>query len=141
LRQAEKRGLSTKHAGKGKLMEVDEIRDYCLAMEDVSEGFPFGPSALVFKTRGKMFLLMMLEDVPVSINLKCDPEKALELREAYSFVLPGYHMNKKHWNTVVLEPGLSNELLREWIDHSYDLVRGKKRQATSTSPKPPHRKK
>jgi predicted DNA-binding protein (MmcQ/YjbR family) len=104
-------------------MEADEIRDYCLGKEDVTEGFPFGASALVFKTSGKMFLLMMLDEVPISLNLKCDPEKALELREAYPFVLPGYHMNKKHWNTVTLKAGLRSELLKEWIDHSYDLVR------------------
>lgn len=107
-------------------MEVDEIRDYCLAKEDVTEGFPFGPSVLVFKTRGKMFLLMMIDEVPISINLKCNPEKALELREAYSCVLPGYHMNKKHWNTVVLESGLPLKSLTEWIDDSYNLVRPKR---------------
>lgn len=86
---------------------------------------PFGPSALVFKTRGKMFCLMMLDDIPVKINLKCDPEEALELREQYPQVLPGYHMNKKHWNTVVLEPGLPFAAVQQWIDKSYLLVRGK----------------
>lgn len=107
------------------LIDPGEIREYCLSKKDVTEGFPFGPEALVFKTDGKMFLLMMLDDVPVSLNLKCDPEKALELREAYPCVLPGYHMNKKHWNTVMLEPGLKPELLEEWIDDSYNLVRGR----------------
>lgn len=110
-------------------MEIDKIREYCLQKQDVTEGFPFGPSALVFKTGGKMFLLMMLEEVPLSINLKCNPEKALELRETYSCVLPGYHMNKKHWNTVIVEPGLPSELLKEWIDHSYNLVCPKQRRA------------
>lgn len=109
-------------------MDAGEIRDYCLAKEGVTEGFPFGPSALVFKTDGKMFLLMMLDEVPVSLNLKCDPDKALKLREAYTCVLPGYHMNKNHWNTVVLEPDLRPELLREWIDDSYNLVRPKRKQ-------------
>lgn len=108
-------------------MEADEIRDYCLAKEDVTEGFPFGPSALVFKTADKMFLLMMIDEVPLSINLKCEPAKALELREAYPYVLPGYHMNKNHWNTVVIEPGLSPALLKEWINDSYNLVRPKRK--------------
>jgi predicted DNA-binding protein (MmcQ/YjbR family) len=110
-------------------MEIDEIRDYCLAKDGVTEGFPFGPSALVFKTAGKMFCLVMLDDVPISLNLKCDPEKALELREEYHCVLPGYHMNKKHWNTIVLEPGLPPAALREWIDDSYNLVRPKRKPA------------
>jgi predicted DNA-binding protein (MmcQ/YjbR family) len=104
-------------------MDAGEIRDYCLVKPDVTEEFPFGPSALVFKTGGKMFLLMMIDDVPLRINLKCDPEKALELREEYACVLPGYHMNKKHWNTVIVAPGLPAKVLKEWIDHSYDLVR------------------
>jgi predicted DNA-binding protein (MmcQ/YjbR family) len=108
-------------------MDVDAIRKYCLRKEDVTEGFPFGPSALVFKTAGKMFLLMMIDEVPTSINLKCEPDKALELREAYPCVLPGYHMNKKHWNTVILEPGLPSATLREWIDDSYNLVRPKRK--------------
>lgn len=110
-----------------RLRSIDpgDIREYCLAKNDVTEGFPFGPSALVFKTGGRMFLLMMLDEVPVSLNLKCDPRKALELREAYACVLPGYHMNKKHWNTVILEASLPPKMLGEWIDDSYDLVRGK----------------
>lgn len=109
-------------------MDISEIREYCLQKEDVTEGFPFGPSALVFKTGGKVFLLMMLDELPLSINLKCDPEKALELREAYACVHPGYHMNKKHWNTVIVEPGLTSDILKDWIDHSYDLVRPKSRR-------------
>lgn len=108
-------------------MEADEIRDYCLAKPDVMEGFPFGESVLVFKTAGKMFLLMMLDDVPLSINVKCDPAKALELREEYTCVTPGYHMNKKHWNTVIVEPNLPSQVLRHWIDESYNLVRPKRK--------------
>lgn len=108
-------------------IDAGEIREYCLAKKDVTEGFPFGPSALVFKTGGKMFLLMMLDNVPVSLNLKCDPPKALELREAYACVLPGYHMNKKHWNTVILEVSLPPEVLGQWIDDSYNLVRRKRK--------------
>ena len=112
-------------------MDAEQIRDYCRAKENVTEGFPFGPSALVFKTGGKMFLLMMLDEVPPSINLKCDPEKALELREEYECVLPGYHMNKKHWNTVLVEPRLPSAVLKQWIDDSYNLVRPKKKKAKS----------
>jgi len=108
-------------------MDIEQIREYCLAKDDVTEGFPFGESALVFKTGGKMFLLMMIDEVPLSINLKCDPEKAIQLRETHSFVMPGYHMNKKHWNTVVIEPGLKDEDLMEWIDDSYRLVCGKRK--------------
>lgn len=108
-------------------MDIEDIRNYCLAKDDVTEGFPFGSSALVFKTAGKMFLLMMIDETPLSINVKCDPDKALELRETYPCVLPGYHMNKKHWNTIVIEPTLPPELLREWIHHSYDLVRPRRK--------------
>ncbi|MGI8908191.1 MAG: MmcQ/YjbR family DNA-binding protein [Candidatus Sumerlaeaceae bacterium] len=113
-------------------MQVDEIRDYCLGKDDVTEGFPFGPTALVFKTAGKMFLLMMLDELPVSVNLKCDPETALQLREEYACVLPGYHMNKKHWNTVILGPSLPPDVLRGWIDNSYNLVRPRRKVGRHT---------
>lgn len=104
-------------------MDAEQIRDYCLAKKDVTEGFPFGPSALVFKTGGKMFVLLMIDANPLQMNLKCDPEKALQLREEYDCVLPGYHMNKKHWNTVIVVPSLGGATLRDWIDESYRLVR------------------
>lgn len=108
-------------------MHADDIREYCLAKEDVEETFPFGPDTLVFKTQGKIFLLLALDEVPVRFNAKCDPDKAVELREEYpENVLPGYHMNKKHWNTVISNGKLSNSLLNRMIDDSYRLVRGRK---------------
>ncbi len=102
-------------------MNIEEIRDYCLNKPGVSEGFPFGESTLVFKVMDKMFGLTNL-DGDLSINLKCDPELAILLRERYSFVVPGYHMNKKHWNTILIHNHAPAELVREWIDHSYGLV-------------------
>ncbi len=107
-------------------MDIEQLRQYALSKEEVEEGFPFGETTLVFKVQGKIFMLMALDEVPHRINLKCDPEKALELREAYDAVLPGYHMNKKHWNTVIVNGSLSNQLLKEMIDASYILVRKKK---------------
>jgi predicted DNA-binding protein (MmcQ/YjbR family) len=102
-------------------MNIEEFREYCLKKKDVTESFPFDESTLVFKVKGKMFALTDTEDV-FSINLKCDPEKAIDLREHYPCVLPGYHMNKKHWNTVIIDSTVDGKLLKEWIDHSYDLV-------------------
>ena len=103
-------------------MDIESIRVYCLSKEEVEEGFPFGETTLVFKTGGKIFLLLSLDATPHTFNVKCDPDHALELREQYSSVLPGYHMNKKHWNTVVVDGSLSGKLLKELIDESYDLV-------------------
>jgi predicted DNA-binding protein (MmcQ/YjbR family) len=109
-------------------MDTEQLREYCIQKPDVEEGFPFGPTALVFKVNGKMFLLASLESQPLQFNLKCDPEKAIELREQYPCVMPGYHMNKKLWNTVVIDGTLSSQQLREFVDHSYDLVsKGKKK--------------
>ena len=102
-------------------MNAEEVRQYCLSKNQVAESFPFGASALVFKVAGKMFALLNLE-FPLSINLKCDPEKALELREHHPEITPGYHMNKKHWNTVAIEDFFDMELLKSMIDHSYNLV-------------------
>lgn len=87
----------------------------------VTEGFPFNDTALVFKVADKMFALLDLES-DLSINLKCDPEKSIELRERFSAILPGYHMNKKHWNTVYIDGTISKEKVYELIDHSYNLV-------------------
>ncbi len=109
-------------------MNVEEIREYALSKEDVEEGFPFGEMTLVFKTNGKIFLLMALDEQPLRFNVKCDPEKAEELRENHSSILPGYHMNKKHWNTVLVDGSLPRKLLKEMIDDSYVLVRPKKRK-------------
>ena len=103
-------------------MHIEDFRDYCLLKTGVTEETPFGPDTLVFKVGGKIFALTDLTTF-ASINLKCDPERATELREQYDYVLPGFHMNKKHWNTVLMGTGVSAALLRELIDHSYDLVR------------------
>jgi predicted DNA-binding protein (MmcQ/YjbR family) len=102
-------------------MDIEEYRNYCLAKAGVTEEFPFDNNTLVFKVMGKMFALTGVESFS-SINLKCDPEKAVELREQYEAVLPGYHMNKTHWNTVLIDGTINNRLLQQWIDHSYDLV-------------------
>lgn len=103
-------------------MNIEELREYCLAKPFAEETFPFDETTLVFKVLGKVFLLAGIDEQPLQFNVKCDPEYAIELREKYSFVLPGYHMNKKHWNTVVCESGTSKKLLKELIDHSYDMV-------------------
>lgn len=106
-------------------MHVDAFRDYCLAKPAVTEDTPFGPEHLVFKICGKMFALLTLEEVPPTANLKCDPDLALELRDRFEQVQPGYHMNKKHWNTVEIAGGVPEAELRKMIDHSYDqVVRG-----------------
>lgn len=100
---------------------IDVLREHCLAKKEVSESFPFDENTLVFKVYDKMFALISLEREPLQMNLKCDPEKAIELREEYYQVMPGYHSNKKHWNTIILE-NISVNFLKKWIDHSYDLV-------------------
>lgn len=102
-------------------MDIEELRKYCLNKPGVNEGFPFDEDTLVFKVKSKMFCLTNLSN-PSSINLKCEPERAIELREEYEEILPGFHMNKKHWNTVSLEGRLSNTLLQEFIDDSYLLA-------------------
>ena len=104
-------------------MHVEWVRDLCLSFEDVEECQPFGPENIVYKIKGKMFLLISLDDIPPRINVKTDPDQSIELREAYpDNILPGFHMNKKHWNTVSSDGTISNELFKELIDHSYDLV-------------------
>ena len=102
-------------------MHIEEIRDYCLAKPAVTEGFPFGEDVLVFKVMNKMFALTGLSGDPPYINLKCDPERAVELREQYEEIKPGYHMNKQQWNSVYYT-GLHRNLVLELIDHSYDLI-------------------
>jgi predicted DNA-binding protein (MmcQ/YjbR family) len=106
-------------------MNIEEIRDYCLAKEGADEALPFDEDTLVFRVNKKMFLLVSLEN-PNTINLKCNPERAVELREHYPEITPGYHMNKIHWNTVALNGGLTTSMVKELIDHSYQLVKGKK---------------
>ena len=106
-------------------MTVDAVREYCLKKSGmVTEGFPFGEGVLVFKVYQKIFLLLLLDAHPQTMNLKCDPERAIELRERYAAVQPGYHMNKKHWNTIVLDGSIPPREIRAMIDHSYDLVSG-----------------
>jgi predicted DNA-binding protein (MmcQ/YjbR family) len=102
-------------------MFLDDLRNHCIEKPGVTEGFPFDKSTLVFKVFGKMFALVDV-DVFEAINLKCDPEKAVELRESYQGIQPGYHMNKTHWNSVYLNEDVSDQLLVELIDHSYELV-------------------
>jgi predicted DNA-binding protein (MmcQ/YjbR family) len=102
-------------------MNFEEFREYCLGKPFVSEGFPFDQQTLVLKVAGKMFALSNVDEFN-SINLKCDPEKAIELRETFAGIQPGYHMNKKHWNTVSVNEDVSRSLIIELIDHSYDLV-------------------
>jgi predicted DNA-binding protein (MmcQ/YjbR family) len=106
-------------------MSLDLIRDYALAKPDVEETLPFGPDVLVFKVSGKIFLLIPLDSHPLQFNAKCEPERALELREAYTSIMPGYHMNKNHWNTILLDGTVPITLVKELIDHSYELVRPK----------------
>ena len=103
-------------------MDLAEFREYCLSKPDATEGTPFGPDVLVFKVSGKMFALAALDQLPTTVNLKCDPELALDLRDRYEQVRPGYHMNKKHWNTVEIESDIPDAELRKMIDHSYELV-------------------
>ena len=103
-------------------MNLELFREYCLNKKGVTEELPFGPDTLVFKVMGKLFALCGLDDVPGSCNLKCDPVRAEELRERFSSIIPGYHMNKKHWNTIEWDGNVADELILELIDHSYDLV-------------------
>lgn len=108
-------------------MHAEAIREYALNKENVTEGFPFGETVLVFKINGKLFLLLSLDKQPITFNVKCDPDLAIELRETYpQHILPGYHMNKKHWNTIVCDGYIKEKLLYEMIDNSYKLVKGKK---------------
>jgi len=110
-------------------MHIEAFREYCLAKKGVEETFPFDEVTLVFKVMGKMFALTGLERETFAVNLKCDPDWAEELRESYHQIQPGYHMSKKHWNTVEFEDGLDQDLLVKMIDHSYDLVVAKLRKS------------
>ena len=102
-------------------MNIETFREFCLSLPGADEDFPFYQQTLVFKVAGKMFALTNV-DTFGSVNLKCAPEKAVELREAYEGVLPGYHMNKKHWNTVLTSSDVPDALLKEWTEDSYKLV-------------------
>ena len=103
-------------------MNVEEIRDYCLSKKAVTESTPFDDVTLVFKVAGKMFAMIPLDETRLSITLKCDPEKAVALREKYPAVNPGYHTSKKHWNTISIDGSVDRLLILEWIDHSWDMV-------------------
>ena len=118
------------------MTDLADFRDYCLAKPNVTEGTPFGEDTLVFKVGGKIFALASLDEVPPRVNLKCDPERALDLRDRYEEVQPGYHMNKKHWNTVELGGGIPEAELRSMIDHSYDLVVARCRSEGSSRSSP-----
>jgi predicted DNA-binding protein (MmcQ/YjbR family) len=102
-------------------MDIEQFRQYCLSLPGTTEGFPFGEEVLVFKVMNKLFALCSVDNFE-SVNLKCDPDEAVELREQYDAVRPGYHMNKKHWNTVMVHEGLSKKLLLELTRKSYELV-------------------
>ncbi len=104
-------------------MNIEELRAYCLSLEGATEGFPFGEDTLVFKVGGKIFALVSLDTEELRVNVKCDPELAIELREQYNnCVFPGYHMNKKHWNTVIINGTVSDNILKDWLNNSYRLV-------------------
>lgn len=102
-------------------MDIESYRAYCLGKPCVTEEFPFDENVLVFKVLGKMFALTDVEAFE-SINLKCDPEMAIELRETYPAVIPGYHMNKRHWNTILMDGSVPDSLVKDWIDLSFQLV-------------------
>ena len=102
-------------------MDLERFRKHCLAKKGVTEEFPFGETTLVYKVMGKMFCLTGIDEF-TSVNLKVDPEQGVELREQYPAVQPGYHMNKKHWVTVLMDGSIPDRLLLQWVDISYDLV-------------------
>lgn len=106
-------------------MDIETFRNYCLSKNAVEESFPFDEVTLVFKLAGKIFAILPLDEENPRANLKADPERSIELRERYHQIFPGFHMNKKHWNTVMLEEGLDQDLIIDLIDHSYDMVLAK----------------
>ena len=109
-------------------MDIEQLRNYCISKPDTEESFPFGPDTLVFKTNGNIYLLVSLESHPLQFNAKCDPDKAIELREEYPLcILPGYHMNKKYWNTVIIDGTLTRKQIQQLIDDSYELISKKKK--------------
>lgn len=111
------------------MMDLPDVIAHCLSKPGAEETMPFGPNVLVYKVGGKMFALTVPDEFPSTVNLKCDPDRAVELRDQYDAITPGYHMNKRHWNTLVLDGSVPSKLIRELIDHSFELVtaRGRKR--------------
>ncbi|MCK5846449.1 MAG: MmcQ/YjbR family DNA-binding protein [Bacteroidales bacterium] len=105
-------------------MNIEEIRDYFLSKKATTEGTPFDKTTIVFKVKGKMYGLLPTDKngEDLRINVKCEPEKAIELRDNFSFVIPGYHMNKKHWNTIIIQEPITRQQITQWIDDSYNLV-------------------
>ena len=108
-------------------MNIEDLRLYALSLPGVEEGFPFGANVIVFKINNKIFLLLPLNAEGLRFNVKCNPDYAIELREQYSSIQPGYHMNKKHWNTIFVDGSLSSRQIKEFIKESYNLVNKKKR--------------
>ncbi|MBS1742496.1 MAG: MmcQ/YjbR family DNA-binding protein [Bacteroidetes bacterium] len=105
-------------------MDIETIREYALSLGKVEEGFPFGENTLVFKVKGKIFLLLSLDAEPLRFNVKCEPDRAIELREEFpDSVLPGYHMNKKHWNTIIVNGQLPSKMVLEMIRNSFGLIK------------------
>ncbi len=107
-------------------MNTETLRSYALSLPGVSESFPFGDNVIVFKVKDKVFLLIPLNEEGLQFNVKCDPDYAIELREQYSCIQPGYHMNKKHWNTIFVDGSLSSKQIIKFVDDSYALVNKKK---------------
>ena len=107
-------------------MNIEELRIQALSLPDVTEGFPFGDDVIVFKITNKVFLLLPLTTEKLQFNVKCDPDMVIELREQYPCILPGYHMNKKHWNTIIVDGTLTNKQLIQFVDDSYYLVKKQK---------------
>lgn len=103
-------------------MNIEQLQSYCLSKKGAEESLPFGPETLVYKVGGKMFLLASLDSIPLQFNVKCKPDDATTLREQYACVLPGYHMKKQHWNTIIADGSVSDKLLKQWIDDSYNLI-------------------
>ena len=108
-------------------MNIESLHHFAMSLGEVEDCQPFGPDNIVYKVNSKMFLLIATDESPLKFNVKCQPELALELRERYSCILPGYHMNKKHWNTIVVDGNIPTAKLKEFIQHSFDLARGKKK--------------
>ncbi len=110
-------------------MHVEAIREYAISFPEVTESLPFGPDNLVLKANGKIFMIISLDEIPLRFNVKGDPEKNVQYREEYpEAVLPGYHMNKQHWNTILVDGTLPQKLLKQYIKDSYDLVYKRKKK-------------
>ena len=113
-------------------MDIEKVRIYCLSKQGAEETMPFGPDALVMKVNGKVFAILPLASERVRINLKCDPNYAIELRDENTDIIPGFHMNKKHWNTLLLDGNLREAFVKKLIDHSYDLIFSKNSKKAKT---------